>query len=609
MNCTQCSSEIADNCKFCPECGCPQNVIIQCSQCSIDLEPNVKYCPNCGLSTKKARQNTFLISAADRQESQEAVSSIKGIDNTIELNFLFVEDFERAYYSAFTLLTKAASEQSGDIHSTIEHHIEGCTKRILQSSIKDRITTSLLGLKYILPKADIAKCTELLHNKTDDLFAGWASHYSRLEVAGINFLQEVKRQNLGTLVNKMKKGLDAEPNPGGKIAMATSLFNEFSEMQDEAEKEKKHILKYEQARKDALGFIDELWSDIYSYLKLILAEHYHINAPSLAYVKQQRIDFDYALKTAASHLLEPHYELAISCADEALKQFPNAGRFLAIKIEALASLEQWAEVRDCTSNLISLEDVEDDIVLRAQFWAGYAEYMNGDIESAIRLLEKAAVDTNNELSFYPRAHFALAACYGKQKSLSDCMRHVKVAIYFGYADIAMIKQNECFECLLNGELLNEISTFIDNRVENILSARLLTHEETESGSYFLSPLSVPAKRLNKAKKSYVFISEGEQILAIKDHGFLSHGKYGFCFTNAGIYWRERFNAPTMFKYSEIVDLPKGVGLQVNSKSYAGFSDGWHITKILRLICSGPGRPNYVQHTLDFLQVSAPDQIN
>ncbi len=49
--CGNCSAEIPEGCKFCPQCGTPVNVAPQgkfCMNCGTQLAPDAKFCPNCG---------------------------------------------------------------------------------------------------------------------------------------------------------------------------------------------------------------------------------------------------------------------------------------------------------------------------------------------------------------------------------------------------------------------------------------------------------------------------------------------------------------------------------------------------------------------------------
>jgi Tfp pilus assembly protein PilF/RNA polymerase subunit RPABC4/transcription elongation factor Spt4 len=48
MNCKKCNAEIADNTKFCPECGTKVDTPLICVNCGIKLAENAKFCPECG---------------------------------------------------------------------------------------------------------------------------------------------------------------------------------------------------------------------------------------------------------------------------------------------------------------------------------------------------------------------------------------------------------------------------------------------------------------------------------------------------------------------------------------------------------------------------------
>ena len=46
--CPQCNAPLADNAKFCPECGAAIRPEKFCSNCGVKIKPGVKFCPDCG---------------------------------------------------------------------------------------------------------------------------------------------------------------------------------------------------------------------------------------------------------------------------------------------------------------------------------------------------------------------------------------------------------------------------------------------------------------------------------------------------------------------------------------------------------------------------------
>lgn len=46
--CPQCEAPLADNAKFCPECGAKIQQIIFCAQCGGKMKPEAKFCSECG---------------------------------------------------------------------------------------------------------------------------------------------------------------------------------------------------------------------------------------------------------------------------------------------------------------------------------------------------------------------------------------------------------------------------------------------------------------------------------------------------------------------------------------------------------------------------------
>lgn len=46
--CPQCEAPLANNAKFCPECGAKIKQAAHCSQCGAKITPNAKFCPECG---------------------------------------------------------------------------------------------------------------------------------------------------------------------------------------------------------------------------------------------------------------------------------------------------------------------------------------------------------------------------------------------------------------------------------------------------------------------------------------------------------------------------------------------------------------------------------
>ncbi len=46
--CPQCEAPLANNVKFCPECGARIKELTQCSSCGSKVSPGSKFCPECG---------------------------------------------------------------------------------------------------------------------------------------------------------------------------------------------------------------------------------------------------------------------------------------------------------------------------------------------------------------------------------------------------------------------------------------------------------------------------------------------------------------------------------------------------------------------------------
>ena len=46
--CPECEAPLANNVKFCPECGAKIKQVAFCAQCGGKLTPGAKFCPECG---------------------------------------------------------------------------------------------------------------------------------------------------------------------------------------------------------------------------------------------------------------------------------------------------------------------------------------------------------------------------------------------------------------------------------------------------------------------------------------------------------------------------------------------------------------------------------
>lgn len=47
-SCPECEAPLAENAKFCPECGAKLKVSQHCSECGTKIKPGAKFCPECG---------------------------------------------------------------------------------------------------------------------------------------------------------------------------------------------------------------------------------------------------------------------------------------------------------------------------------------------------------------------------------------------------------------------------------------------------------------------------------------------------------------------------------------------------------------------------------
>jgi len=46
--CPNCNAPLANNAKFCPECGTKIDAQAKCVECGAKLAPNAKFCAECG---------------------------------------------------------------------------------------------------------------------------------------------------------------------------------------------------------------------------------------------------------------------------------------------------------------------------------------------------------------------------------------------------------------------------------------------------------------------------------------------------------------------------------------------------------------------------------
>ncbi|PKO14994.1 MAG: zinc ribbon domain-containing protein [Chloroflexi bacterium HGW-Chloroflexi-10] len=51
-SCPECQAPLANNAKFCPECGAKLKVSLHCTECGAKLQPNAKFCGECGHKTE-----------------------------------------------------------------------------------------------------------------------------------------------------------------------------------------------------------------------------------------------------------------------------------------------------------------------------------------------------------------------------------------------------------------------------------------------------------------------------------------------------------------------------------------------------------------------------
>lgn len=97
--CQNCSSEIQDSFKFCPNCGSDLGKTIICKKCSYANGPNSKYCQECGdplFEKFKKKEAKFRSKKFDIVDVPEP--STNGI--TIEFPYTTAQSFEFAVKEA-----------------------------------------------------------------------------------------------------------------------------------------------------------------------------------------------------------------------------------------------------------------------------------------------------------------------------------------------------------------------------------------------------------------------------------------------------------------------------------------------------------------------------
>lgn len=50
-SCPECNTPLANNAKFCPNCGAKLNAVQHCTECGAKLQPGAKFCAECGTKT------------------------------------------------------------------------------------------------------------------------------------------------------------------------------------------------------------------------------------------------------------------------------------------------------------------------------------------------------------------------------------------------------------------------------------------------------------------------------------------------------------------------------------------------------------------------------
>lgn len=63
IKCGECSSEVSDKAKTCPNCGAPVIALIRCTECSNEISNNAKTCPKCGAPVVKYATSNVVFQA------------------------------------------------------------------------------------------------------------------------------------------------------------------------------------------------------------------------------------------------------------------------------------------------------------------------------------------------------------------------------------------------------------------------------------------------------------------------------------------------------------------------------------------------------------------
>jgi tetratricopeptide (TPR) repeat protein len=416
MTCKKCNAEIAENAKFCPECGAKVETDPVCSNCGVKLVAGAKFCPECGTKVGAVTRDTVTRdTVSDKAENPRVREHLDEANELLEK-----EEYAKAI-AEYTLALKTEPE-----------NVEALTGRGTAYSDAEEYGKARTDLKKAVRLAEAGDDTEAMaraYNTMGHTYGSEAKYDKAIEFyekaialddknvtyyknCGDAYLADGNGDKAGEYFERAVE-LDPE-NTEALIWRGKAYFG--NKEYGKAIAEYTRALELDPENTDALIWrgmtysVNEEYgkarSDYQKHIRLVEAGD-DTEGMAWAYISLGDTYFD-----------EKKYGKAIAEYTSALEIEPENIKALFLRGNAYADAEEYGKARADLEKAVRLAEAEDDTGTMASAYhhLGHTYNMEAKYDKAIEFYEKAIALDGENAEYYAGCGSAYLLCGNEDKA-------------------------------------------------------------------------------------------------------------------------------------------------------------------------------------------------